>query len=244
MASTIKNQSILKPIASAGAGAFFINVMNYRPKYSPRLSEKEMLQKLHNAALEYKPYADQIITFVFRENKNTEYSSYTVQFGKRNFMHLAGIKSKTLNAVEFYEACLSGIIKKEDCTPKRDPMTMYAKIDVMGELFDFRNSKCYKIGEKTTVTSDNDFEFATGNYKGLIGYDHRINIAGSHKVDKKRAAIPTTLLGEPLYDYCVCPQKIMFVLEQDSRTMEFDNIIYEIKKGLFLQEKDNIFKTI
>lgn len=44
----------------------------------------------------------------------------------------------------------------------------------MEKILDLRNSKCYKIGEKDLVTRDNDFEMATGNSTGVIGYDSRI----------------------------------------------------------------------
>lgn len=47
---------------------------------------------------------------------------------------------------------------------------MYSKIGVMEKILDLRNSKCYKIGEKDLVTRDNDFEMATGNLTGVIGY--------------------------------------------------------------------------
>ena len=40
----------------------------------------------------------------------------------------------------------------------------------MEKILDLRNSKCYKIGEKDLVTRDNDFEMATGNLTGVIGY--------------------------------------------------------------------------
>lgn len=89
-------------------------------------------------------------------------------------MHLAGIKSETLSATAFYEACEKQIIKREDCKPRRDSNTMYAKAAVMEQMLNLRNSKCYKIGAKDLVTRDNDFEMATGNECGVIGYDSRI----------------------------------------------------------------------
>ena len=47
-------------------------------------------------------------------------------------------------------------------------------------MLDLRNSRCYKIGEKDLVTRDNDFEMATGNSVGVMGYDSRVKIkAGS-----------------------------------------------------------------
>lgn len=56
-------------------------------------------------------------------------------------------------------------------------------------MLDLRNSKCYKIGEKNLVTRDNDFEMATGNVNGIMGYDSRIGIKGTNKVDSTKSPI-------------------------------------------------------
>ena len=53
---------------------------------------------------------------------------------------------------------------------------MYSKIGVMEKILDLRNSKCYKIGEKDLVTRDNDFEMATGNLTGVIGYRYEYSL--------------------------------------------------------------------
>lgn len=119
-------------------------------------------------------YSDTTLLFIFKKKKADAYDYYEIRYGKNNFMHLAGIKSETLSTVEFYEACEKGIIKREDCNPRRDSNTMYAKVAVMEQMLDLRNSKCYKIGTKDLVTRDNDFEMATGNASGVVGYDSRI----------------------------------------------------------------------
>lgn len=153
-------------------------------------------------------------------------------------MHLAGIKSETLSAVEFYEACEKGIIKREDCNPRRDSNTMYAKVAVMEQMLDLRNSKCYKIGTKDLVTRDNDFEMATGNASGVVGYDSRIKKKRTQIVDDSKASIPTTLLNNPITYYCTRPQKIMFILQKYDGESTYNKLFYEIKKELFQTEKE------
>ena len=155
-------------------------------------------------------------------------------------MHLAGMKSEMFNAVEFYEACLNGMVTQKACTPRRDRKTMYSKLAVLELMLDLRNSKCYKIGEKDLVTRENDFEMATGNANGVIGYDARIKIKGSDKVDRAKAAIPTTLLNAPITAYCSIPEKIMFILQKSDRENTYSRLFYEIKKGLFQTEKERI----
>ncbi len=164
--------------------------------------------------------------------------NYEVRYGKNNFMHLAGIKSETLSAVEFYEACEKRIIKREDCNPRRDANTMYAKVAVIEQMLDLRNSKCYKIGAKDLVTRDNDFEMATGNASGVVGYDSRIKKKGTQIVDETKASIPTTLLNNPITDYCTRPQKIMFILQKYDGESTYNKLFYEIKKELFQAEKE------
>ena len=153
-------------------------------------------------------------------------------------MHLAGIKSGTLSANEFYEACVGGTITREDCNPRRDANTMYSKVAIMEQMLDLQNSKCYKIGEKNLVTRDNDFEMATGNTNGVMGYDSRIRIKGTNKVDRTKSPIPTTLLNNSITDYCSRPQKIMFILQKSDGDSIYNKLFYEIKRDLFQTEKE------
>lgn len=131
--------------------------MKYRVQNTRILTPDELLSILCKSAKLYSEYADSTLLFIFREKKADVYDFYEIKFGKNNFMHLAGIKSKTLSANEFYDACIYGTITKKDCTPKKDANTMYSKVAIMEQMLDLRNSKCYKIGEKDLATRDNDF---------------------------------------------------------------------------------------
>lgn len=202
------------------------------------LTPAELLTVLCKSAALYSEYADTTLLFIFKKKKADAYDYYEVRYGKNNFMHLAGIKSETLSAVEFYEACEKGIIKREDCNPRRDSNTMYAKVAVMEQMLDLRNSKCYKIGTKDLVTRDNDFEMATGNASGVVGYDSRIKKKRTQIVDDSKASIPTTLLNNPITYYCIRPQKIMFILQKYDGESTYNKLFYEIKKELFQTEKE------
>ena len=212
--------------------------MKYKLQNTRILTSTELLTILCKSAALYSEYADTTLLFIFREKKADAYDYYAVRYGKNNFMHLAGIKSETLSAVEFYEACEKRIIKREDCNPRRDANTMYAKVAVIEQMLDLRNSKCYKIGAKDLVTRDNDFEMATGNASGVVGYDSRIKKKGTQIVDETKASIPTTLLNNPITDYCTRPQKIMFILQKYDGESTYNKLFYEIKKELFQAEKE------
>ena len=212
--------------------------MKYKLQNTRILTPTELLAILCKSAALYSEYADTTLLFIFREKKADIYDYYEVRYGKNNFMHLAGIKSESLNAFEFYDACENRIIKREDCNPRRDSNTMYAKVAVMEQMLDLRNSSCYKIGVKDLVTRDNDFEMATGNASGIIGYDSRIKKKGTQIVDETKASIPTTLLNKPITDYCTRPQKIMFILQKYDGEDTYNKLFYEIKKDLFQTEKE------
>lgn len=212
--------------------------MKCRVQNTKILTPEELLTILYKSAILYSEYADTTLLFVFREKKSDAYDYYEVRFGKNNFMHLAGIKSETLSANEFYEACIERTVTREDCNPRRDANTMYSKVAIMEQMLDLRNSKCYKIGEKNLVTRENDFEMATGNMNGVVGYDSRIRIKGTNKVNRTKSPIPTTLLNNSITDYCSTPQKIMFILQKADGENTYNKLFYEIKRGLFQAEKE------
>lgn len=201
------------------------------------LTSKELLTILRKSAILYSEYVDSTLLFIFREKKSEKYDYYEVRFGKNNFMHLAGIRSETLSANAFYEACIEGTVSRADCQPRRNANTMYSKLAIMEQMLDLRNCKCYKIGEKNLITCDNDFEMATGNAKGIIGYDSRIKIKGTNRVDKTKSPMPTTLLNNAITDYCSRPKKIMFIMQKSDTENTYNKLFYEIKKGLYETEK-------
>ena len=120
--------------------------MKYKIQSTRILTSEELLTELHKSAVLYSKYADTVLLFIFRENKADKYDFYEVRFGKNNFMHLAGIKSKMLSANEFYEVCLAGTVAREHCNPRRSAGAMYSKVSVMCQLLDLTKGKCYKIG--------------------------------------------------------------------------------------------------
>ena len=111
------------------------------------LTSEEMLTILRKSATLYSEYVDTTLLFIFRKSKSDSYDYYEVRFGKNNFMHLAGIKSESLNANEFMKLVYRRNYQ-EQCKPRRDASTMYSKIGVMEKILDLRNSKCYKNWRK------------------------------------------------------------------------------------------------
>ena len=79
---------------------------------------------------------------------------------------------------------------------------------------------------------------ATGNSVGVMGYDSRIRIKGTNKLDKTKSPIPTTLLNNAITQYCSRPQKIMFILQKSDGEDTYNKLFYEIKKDLILTEQE------
>lgn len=123
--------------------------MKYQTRKVKHLTDLQLLTQLRLGAKIYSKYAESALLFIFSGGKNKPYEAYEVFAHKYNFMHLGGVKSQTLGAAEFYQACLEGKIKREDCSPVHSVSNMYSKVSVLNQLLDLKNSKCYKIGEKT-----------------------------------------------------------------------------------------------
>lgn len=214
--------------------------MKYCIQNVPYLSEESMLLHLKRGAELYMEYADTDLLVIYKQSKMDLYKFYEISFAKRNFMHLAGIRSKTVKAEAFLDACVMENIESKDCTPTHSISNMHSKISVLEQLLDLRHSKCYKIGEKNLVTRVNDFEMAIGNASGVVGYDKRISKRGSKQIDRNCLAIPTTLLTKPITDYSSNPQKIVFILQKEKKDTYYPKIFFEIKEGL-LKEEENLF---
>lgn len=187
-------------------------------------TEERLKEGLMAAASLYRQYAGTTLVFVHSRSKRETPAFTEIYFGAENFMHLVGIKSGTLSARAFYEACLNGTVAAADCTPRHSFANRNEKIRIFPDLFDFSKSKLYKIGDRDLSTELDDFVLATGNQNGTVGYDHRN--------PENPFPFPVTLLGYPLSYYCSKPDKIIAVVQ---KTRSGNRLIYEIKEGVFAQ---------
>ena len=200
----------------------FLFMNNYR---NVSLTKEQIIAYLIDAANAYAQYKDKILAFVYQKNVKSNYEILKVRFGQENFMHLVGIRSKTLSAAEFYQACFSENISFDDCTPSHDPSNRNTRILLLPKMMMFSECKIYNIAEKDVSTLQNDFQIASGNQSGIIGFDYREGVMSAD------VAVPTTLLNRPLTDYCSEPKRILFVFEMTSSEKYVP--IYEIKAGLY-----------
>ncbi len=200
---------------------FFLFMSTYR---NVNLTKEQIINHLHIAAKSYAPYSDKTLVFVYQKNTKSNCEVLYVRFGTENYMHLVGVRSKTLTASEFYQSCLNESVSFVDCTPSHDPSNRNARILLLPKMMSFSDCKIYNIAEKDISTLQNDFQIASGNQSGIIGFDYR-------ETAQKDIAIPTTLLDRPMSDYCTDPKRILFVFEQT--TSGSYETIYEIKHDLY-----------
>ena len=78
---------------------------------------------------------------------------------------------------------------------------------------------------------------ATGNSSGVMGYDSRIRIKGTDKVDRTKSPIPTTLLNNSITDYCSRPQKIMFILQKVDEESTYNKLFVTVQSQADFIEK-------
>ncbi len=212
--------------------------MAYQANHVKILSEREFVSNLQCAAMRYNELLDRDVLFIYR-NKERMYDFYQMYFGKDNFMHLAGVRrTKENKAVDFYDKCLAGTIKLEECKPKHSIVNMHEKVAVIHTLLDYGNCKCYRAGYKGLITRYDDFEFAIGNTSGIVGYTNKLSGEDKYEVNPNHLPIPYTLIPNDIKQYCQETSKIMFVLSKKPTEDKYKELYYEIKKGIFATERE------
>lgn len=188
-------------------------------------TDRELLDELMLDAKQYSLYAGTYLEFVHTRSRNNPPEHNLIYVGPENFMHLVGIESDTCTAIDFYKKCLEGSVRIEDCTPVHDKHNREQKTMLFPLLFDFSRAKFYKFGNKDLSTYWDDFEFATGNDAGTIGYDLR-NPASDYPV-------PVTLINQPISRYCSEIHRILAVVQLFGSPFGEKTLLFEIKEGIY-----------
>lgn len=195
-----------------------------------KLSDQQLLNAIYSAAKEYSNLLNHEY-LIIGKNKNSDYFWFQCRFEKKNFMHLLGIKSRSLTANEFYDLCDqynhntgTGITIK-DCTPSRNHsrITINEKCSCYTELLRIKNAKNMKVGNKNKISELVDFTYAYGGTATL----------GFQKFKNDNSSYPITLIPKSIDNFSTQKYKIIFILEKSITEFKYKNIIMEIKQGLF-----------
>ena len=196
---------------------------------SSRLTDEELVNEIHLSVAEYANLIGKSY-LIIGKNKKSTYNWFECDFEKKNFMHLLGIKSRTLSADEFFDKCMdynkgvgNGITIK-DCTPSRNHSrkTINEKCSCSKDLFRICNAKYMKIGLKDKISQFVDFTYAYGS-DAIIGFQR----------EKSIASFPITLIPNKIDNFSVEKYRIVFVLDKAKNDILYENILMEIKKNLF-----------
>lgn len=195
---------------------------------SSRLSDAELIKRIHLSAAEYSKLIGKSY-LIIGKNTKTPYFWFECYFEKKHFMHLLGIRSKTLNADDFYDKCndfndgLGEGISIKDCTPayNHNRTTINEKCSCSKEMFTISDAKYMKVGLKNKISQYVDFTYAYGS-SATLGFKH-----------DDTSSFPITLIPSGIDEFSSEKHKIIFVLEKKTEKSLYSKISVEIKKNLF-----------
>lgn len=118
-----------------------------------KLTDEELIKRIHLAASVYSNLIDKSF-LIIGKNKKSSYFGFECYFRKRHFMHLLGIKSRTLSAEQFYDKC-----------------------SCCSELLCIKNARYMKIGLKDKIFQYVDFTYAYGG-EAILGFQRDDSEAG------------------------------------------------------------------
>lgn len=196
---------------------------------SSKLTDDELISKIHLAAQEYGDLIGKSF-LIIGKNKKSPYFWFECCFEKKHFMHLLGIKSKTMSADQFYDKCMdynNGVgtgIKIEDCTPSRNHSrtTINEKSSCCGEMFHLEDAKYMKIGLKDKISLYVDFTYAYGS-DAILGFQK----------DDMESSFPVTLIPRSIDAFSTQKYKIMYVFSKLISEPFFKKLHFKIKDGIF-----------
>lgn len=164
---------------------------------------------------------------------------YEIKIEEKNYWHLLGCKMQPNPASKchmYYEKCLNGedISNVLDYASDHREKDVLEKAKVMNAIFDFvTNAKYVKISD----TGEKSFELAIGNDIGIIGYSTRNKIFFPQSTQSRNI---NTLMTKNYSNRKL--NKILIVLSKNTNEPKYKNVLFEAKKGLFVELSDQFKK--
>lgn len=196
------------------------------------LSDIQLLDFIYKAACEYSNLVGNQYLIVGK-NKNSNYFWFQCHFEKKHFMHLLGIHSNTLSAIDFFELSLNRKLTISDCSPSRNHnrRTVNEKCSCCADMLRIQDAKYMKVGFKDKISKFVDFTYAYGSLATL----------GFSLKDKnlRNSAFPITLIPRNIDEFSSFKYKIIFVFRKNLTTALYREPFAEIKRGLFVELYSN-----
>lgn len=193
-----------------------------------RLTNEQLLTAIYEAAEEYEKLLGKDF-LIIGKNRNTEYFWFECFFEKKNFMHLLGIKSKTMSANDFFDECIfhnkgeDSKLTLSDCSPSRNHnrTTINEKSSCCAEMLKIQDAKYMNIGGKDKISQFVDFSYAYGS-DATLGF----------KRNFQNKCFPITLIPKSIDNFTTKRYKIIFVFEKEHSDRLYEKLLMEVKKGI------------
>lgn len=195
-----------------------------------------IMKILHESIQIYDKLCGKCYLIVF--GSKTDYKFIQVKIKQSSFWHLLGcsLDSDSNNGKsETYLKCKA----KEDVSNKISSIHSFSEINqkylAMQNVFDFiEKAKQIKVGYAINCPEEYIFKIGAGDSSGIIGYDYP-NTGHSDILFPKSAQLKpiSKISNNTTY-------RIFLILSKDIGEKYYNNIEYEIKKGIYSQIKEQI----
>ena len=188
------------------------------------IPDELILQKIYQAAQIYNYYCNKDFLYISLSTNKNNMFMFEAQYTSGHFQHLCGIDSATMSPSDFYKNVMNNNITLNDCTPSRNHTKheILDKLNSLIYLFNIKNTKMFREGNRLENVGNVDFDFAVGD-SSFIGY----------KIDARtKTCFPLTNMIAPIADYCVNPKRVSLILSKSSDKDLYDTVEYEASKNL------------
>lgn len=201
------------------------------------ISEK-LLAYLHNDIQLYDEKAGKDYLIAFGKGKNDELKCCQVTFYHYNFWHLIGCEVVSEDHLATYADCKD----RKDISEEISLVHSYAEAEVKHsafvKVFDFvANAKLIKMGYVGDCPEQFYLTMSLGNDNGFVGYDYP-------RDGNKKFLIPKSVQDKKVSMVSKGLNKILFIASKRQNQNAYNNVEYEIKKGIVAEYISQIPKYI
>ncbi len=191
------------------------------------LNDKMLLDCIHKAAKEYSKLIGNEYLFIGK-NKDSDYFWFQCYFEKKHFMHLLGIKCRSMDANAFFDKAddfNNGIgtgIQISECNPSRthSRATINKKSSCCAAMLHLEDAKYLKVGMKNLITQEVDFDYAYGN-EATLGF-----------AKDAISSFPITLVPSNIDTFSSQKYRVVFLFKRKLGTAIFSDLVVQSRKGL------------
>ena len=196
-----------------------------------KLTKDKCLNAIYRSAAEYEKLLGKDF-LIIGKNRKSDYFWFECFFEKKNFMHLLGIKSRTMSADEFFDRCISynkgegkGLVL-DDCSPSRNHnrTTINEKSSCCADILRIKDAKYMNIARKDKISQYVDFSYAYGS-EATLGFKESVS----------NRCFPISLIPRRIDEFATQKYRINFVFDKVQRNEQYENLLMEIKEGVFAQ---------